>query len=361
MKRFGQLWPQVTDFANLHAAYRKARLGKSQRRGVAEFALNLESELLSLQDELREGSYQPGAYRLFTVYERKPRLIAAAPFRDRVVHHAVMNVIEPLIDRRFIDDCYACRRGRGVHAAVDRYQGWSRQYRYAMKLDVKRYFPSIDHDVLKASLSRHIKDAQLLGLMNRIIDTAPDNRDDALTYYPGDDLFSPLQRRRGIPIGNLTSQFFANIYLNSFDHWVREALRVPGYLRYVDDMVFLDNDKAHLHEIRRQVEEKLAALRLRIHPDKIQVVPTGTGLDLLGYRVFPSLRRLRNDNGRRFAHKLRRYARAYRHGVMDWPAVNARVQSWIGHAAQADTLGLRQAIFREVIFTKGADRMAASA
>lgn len=361
MKRFGQLWPQITDFANLHAAYRKARRGKAHRPGVAAFALNLESDLLSLQDELLEDRYEPGGYRLFTVYERKPRLIAAAPFRDRVVHHAVINIIEPLLDRRFIDDCYACRRDRGVHAAVNRYQAWSRQYRYAMKLDVKRYFPSIDHALLKAALARHIKDREVLRLLARIIDTGPRNDGDGPVYFPGDDLFTPLQHGLGIPIGNLTSQFFANLYLNDFDHWVREELRVPAYLRYVDDMVFLANDKARLHAVRSAVEEKLAALRLRIHPDKAQVVPTSVGLDMLGYHVFPGFRRLRNDNGRRFAHKLRRYARAYRCGVMDWSAVNSRVQSWIGHAAQADTLGLRRAIFREVCFTKGADRMAASA
>lgn len=230
-----------------------------------------------------------------------------------------------------------------------------------MKLDMKRYFPSIDHALLKDALARHLKDREVLRLLACIIDTSPINDGEAPAYYAGDDLFTPLERGFGIPIGNLTSQFFANLYLNGFDHWVREELRVPAYLRYVDDMVFLDNDKARLHEIRGAVEDKLAALRLRIHPAKAQVVPTSAGLDMLGYRVFPESRRLRNDNGRRFAHKLRRYARAYRRGVLDWPAVNARVQSWIGHAQQADTLGLRRSIFREVVFTKGADRMAAGA
>ena len=149
MKRIGGLWPQIVTFDNLYLAYRKARRGKQGRDEVARFTLNLEHELLTLERELRSGNYCPGAYRLFTLYERKPRLIAAAPFRDRVVHHAVMNRLEPPIDRRMIDDSYACRRAKGVHAAVARYQRWSQRYPYVLKGDVARYFPSIDHAILK--------------------------------------------------------------------------------------------------------------------------------------------------------------------------------------------------------------------
>ncbi|MDH3503544.1 MAG: Retron-type reverse transcriptase [Nitrospirota bacterium] len=141
MKRLGDLWPQLVSFENLLAAYRKARLGKGRRPGVAEFSLHLESELLRLQRELLDGTYRPGEYRLFTIYDRKPRVIAAAPFRDRVVHHAVMKVIEPSLDRTFIADSYACRRGKGVHAAVDRYQTWAQTYRYALKNGCPALFP----------------------------------------------------------------------------------------------------------------------------------------------------------------------------------------------------------------------------
>jgi RNA-directed DNA polymerase len=156
MKRLGDLWNQVVSFDNLLLAYRKARRGKGRSAPVARFALDLERELLRLQRELKSGEYRPGGYRLFTIYERKPRVIAAAPFRDRVVHHAVMNLIEPPLDRTFIDDSYACRRGKGVHAAVDRYQGWSRRYAYALKLDVRQYFPFIDHPILKEKLRRRL-------------------------------------------------------------------------------------------------------------------------------------------------------------------------------------------------------------
>jgi retron-type reverse transcriptase len=149
MKRLGGVWSKVVSFENLLTAYRKARRGKAQRLEVARFGLALERELLALQRELQTAEYRPGPYHLFTIYERKPRVIAAAPFRDRVVHHAVMNVIEPLLDRTFIHDSYACRIGKGTHAAVDRYQTWARRYPYVLKMDVAQYFPSIDHDILR--------------------------------------------------------------------------------------------------------------------------------------------------------------------------------------------------------------------
>lgn len=168
-KRLNNLWQEVVSFENLYHAYRKARCGKQQKEAVALFTLNLETELLSLQQQLMTGLYQPGAYRLFTLYERKPRTIAAAPFRDRVVHHALLNVVEPLLDRRFIDDCYACRQQKGVHKAVDRYQTWAKRYAYALKMDIKQYFPSIDHALLKQKLAHHLKDAEVLKLFALII------------------------------------------------------------------------------------------------------------------------------------------------------------------------------------------------
>jgi RNA-directed DNA polymerase len=247
MKRLGGIFEQVVAFDNLLLAFRKARRGKRRRPPVAGFELRLERELLALQLELLTGDYQPGGYRLFTIYERKPRLIAAAPFRDRVVHHALLNVIEPVIDRRFIDDSYACRAGKGTHAAVERYQHWSRRHAYALKVDIARYFPSIDHDILKGKLRRYLKDARVLRLFDRIIGSGPPFEETGLAdYFPGDDLFGPIERGRGIPIGNLTSQFLANLYLDGFDHFVKEVLGVRPYLRYVDDMVLLDDDKGRL-------------------------------------------------------------------------------------------------------------------
>ena len=223
IKRLGRVWNEVVSFENLFNAYRKARTGKQSSAAVAEFALNLESELLSLQEELTSLTYAPGRYRLFTIYERKKRQIAAAPFRDRVVHHAIMNVIEPPIDRRFVFDSYACR-SKGVHAAVKRYQQWSRRYSYVLKMDIEQYFASIDHNLLKMKLRGCLKDKNVLAVLDAIIDTAPaaTGRSDCC-YFAGDDLLTPTERTTGLPIGNLTSQFFANLYLDAADHFIKET------------------------------------------------------------------------------------------------------------------------------------------
>lgn len=360
MRQLDGIWSAVTSFENLLRAYWTARRGKRSRRGVAEFGLNLERELLGLQCSLREGTYQPDEYRLFTIYERKPRLIAAAPFRDRVVHHAVMQMIEPVLDRTFISDSYACRKGKGVHAAVDRYQAWALTYRYVLKMDIQQYFPSVDHELLKEKLRRRIKDVRVVDLLDRIIESSP-QRMAAPHYFPGDDLLTPLDRRTGIPIGNLTSQFFANLYLDDFDHHIKQLLHVRPYLRYVDDMVVLDHDKRRLAEIRAAVRERLVMDRLRLHPHKAQISPVADGLNLLGYVVSPSRRRLRSDNGHRFARKLRRMAEAYRAGCLEWAMVVASTQSWIGHAQHADTESLRRAIFSQAVFTRGTGQETASA
>ncbi len=356
MKRLNNLWPQVIAFENLWRAWRQARRGKSRSPGAVAFELDLERELLALQRELADGCYQPGSYRLFTLYERKPRLIAAAPFRDRVVHHAVMNVIEPPLDRTFIFDSYACRRGKGTHAAVDRYQHWARRYPYVLKLDIRRYFPSIDHALLKAKLRRRIADPQVLALLDRIIDGSPTETAGEPTWFPGDDLFTPLERRRGIPIGNLTSQFFANLYLDDLDHWLKEQRQVPTYLRYVDDLVLLADAKPELHDHHAALAEYLSRERLRLHPRKAQVSRTRDGLNLLGYLVFPQRRRLRNDNGLRFRRRLRGFARAYAQGRLSLNAIDPSVQAWLGHARHADTLGLRQSIFDAIPFIRGVDQ-----
>ncbi|MCG7928358.1 MAG: reverse transcriptase/maturase family protein [Candidatus Thiodiazotropha taylori] len=360
MKRLSGIWSQIIDFENLFCAWRKAQRGKKHSPEVSRFALNMEAELIDLQRDLKNGHYTPGEYRLFTIYERKARQIAAAPLRDRIVHHAIMNLLEPPLDRAFIYDSYACRKGKGVHRAVRRYQHWARRYAYALKMDVAQYFPSIDHQKLKEKLRQRIKERPVIKLLDTIIDTSPHYRHSPV-YFKGDDLLTPLERQIGIPIGNLTSQFFANLYLDDLDHTIKQQLGVRAYLRYVDDMVVLDNSKSRLAEIRLAVREHLASDRLLLHPRKAHVHQTQRGLDLLGYLVFPTRRRLRNDNGFRFARKLQRYAKGYSEGRLVWSDFNPAVQSWIGHACHADTGGLRKHLFGRTIFCRGSGREATSA
>jgi len=212
MIRHGNLYDRITSFENLWNASRLARKGKRLKEGCSTFELNLEAELLHLQQELQDFSYQPGIYREFTIYDRKPRKISAAPYRDRVVHHALCAVTEPLFDRCFIHDSYACRSGKGTHAALKRFTRFARRFRYVLKMDIRKYFPSIDHSILKKKLRRKIKCPDTLWLIDTIIDGS-NLQDEIFVHFPGDDLFSPLDRRRGIPIGNLTSQFLQTFTL----------------------------------------------------------------------------------------------------------------------------------------------------
>ncbi|TXH67412.1 MAG: RNA-directed DNA polymerase [Thiothrix sp.] len=352
MKRAGRLWSQVLAFENLLWAYRKARKGKRQRDEVARFSLNLEYELLQLQTELSQFTYRPSPYRQFNIYERKPRLIAAAPFRDRVVHHAVMNIVEPLLDKSFIADSYACRKHKGVHKAVDRYQQWAKRYAYALKLDIASYFPSIDHAILREQIHHHLKDKYVLWLLDVLLEHAPTQTGAVPIYFAGDDLFTPSTRRIGLPIGNLTSQILANLYLNQLDHFIKEKLRAPAYLRYVDDLILLGDNNRQLWTWKNAIEQELHALRLRIHPSKVNLYRTWLGVDVLGYRVFPHYRLLRNDNGFRFRRKLQGFAEAYKHSTLLWQDFNPSVQSWLGHAQHANTYGLRDRIFSEVSFQR---------
>ena len=215
MKRHKDLCPRIHDWDNLVRAYHKARKDKRSKPNVATFELNWEQHLLGLEQELREGSWQPGAYRTFWIHDPKTRPISAAPFRDRVVHHAICNVIEPVFEPTFIHDSYACRVGKGTHAAVDRYTEFCRRVLrlggegYVLKCDLRKFFPSLDHEILLDILARKIGCRRTLDLLRLIVESS-NPQEPVAAYFPGDDLFTPHERRRGLPIGNLTSQFFAN-------------------------------------------------------------------------------------------------------------------------------------------------------
>ena len=350
MKTFKHLYTQITAFENLYRAFRKAARSKRRKCDVAEFEYHLEENLLQLQSELQNESYQPGGYRHFRIHDPKPRLISAAPFRDRVVHHALCQVIEPIFERRFIHDSYACRVGKGTHAALDRAQQFSRGSAYVLQCDIEHFFPSMDHQVLTNQLARVIADPQTLSLCKKILDSGagihPESREPL--YFPGDDLFAGL-RPRGLPIGNLTSQFWANVYLNPLDQWIKRELKCPAYVRYVDDFLLFSNDKKELHSWRAAVIDFLVDLRLRLHEARAVVYPVKTGIPFLGFRVYPDHRRLKRRNGvnfqRRFA-KLRQQAAA---GKITRQRLQASVRGWIAHAEHGDTWGLRRALISKYI------------
>jgi len=351
MRRFGNLFDQIASFENLFLASRKARRGKRLKDNVIRFEANLEEELFMLREELLAKTYEPGPYREFTIFERKPRKISAAPYRDRVVHHALCNIIEPIFERSFIFDSYACRTGKGTHRAVDRFTEFCRKNQFVLKTDIRKYFPSMDHTILFKKIERKIKCSDTLWLIKTIIDNS-NRQDEVNDHFSGDDLFSPWERRRGIPIGNLTSQFFANIYLDDLDHYAKEVLECGCYIRYVDDIVVFGDDKKQLWKVKRGIEEYLEHDRLRLHPRKTYVLPVVIGTDHLGYRVFPTHRLLRKDNSLCFARKLVVMADRYSERLISFGDIDASVQSWIGHAKHADSYGLRVSLLSCATFRR---------
>lgn len=220
MKRVGGLWETLVSYENLHEALRRASLGKRRRPDVAAFLFDSETQLARLRRELTGGAYVPGPYREFLIVDAaKPRIISAAGFRDRVVHHALTQILEPVFEPRFSAASFACRRGMGVHKALQRAKTAMAASRHVLKCDVRKYFASIDHGILKERLARVIKCRPTLRLAGAIIDGS-NPQEPVESYFPGDDLFTPFERRRGLPLGNQTSQFFANVYLDSLDHFV---------------------------------------------------------------------------------------------------------------------------------------------
>jgi retron-type reverse transcriptase len=354
MKTYRNLYPAIYDFDNLYTSYTVARRGKRHRTEVERFAYHLEDNLFRLQTELCTQTYQPGSYRHFYIYEPKKRKISAAPFRDRVVHHALVNVIGPIWERKFIHDSYACRVRKGTHKALDRCTAFVRKHRYVLQCDIAKFFPTIDHAVLKALLSHTIADPQVTWLCERIIDSGAGVLDSEREprWFPGDDMFAPL-RPQGLPIGNLTSQFWGNVYLNELDHFVKRELTCRSYVRYADDFLLFGDDKPTLHrwhaELRAFAAERL---RLHIHTEKTQVYPTRTGVPFLGFRHFGTHRRLKRENVVRFRRRIRQMQTDYRAGQSSAKDIGLRIRCWCAHAAHGDTVRIRNQILQQSVFSR---------
>lgn len=344
-KRYDGLFERIANFRALRAAAKRAILGKRKKPGAAAFQANLERELLRLERELKAGSYKPGKYVQILVREPKERLVSAAPFRDRVVHHALCAAVCPIFEQGFIDNSYANRTGKGTHRAIEAFEAYRDRYAHVLRCDIFRYFPSIDHAVLKSEFRRRIACQHTLALMDRIVDGS-NTQEPVKLYFPGDDLFAPFMRRRGLPIGNLTSQFFAKSYLDRFDHWVTEGLRAP-YVRYVDDFALFHDDTAVLARWRSEIERYLEGRRLRLHPKKTFIASAAGPANFLGFELMArGYRRLPQDNLGRFRNRLRSLRDRYRAGTIVEGDVRARVDAWIAHAGHANTWKLRQRLFR---------------
>jgi retron-type reverse transcriptase len=239
-------------------------------------------------------------------------------------------VIDPIFEKSFFYSSYANRKGKGSHRAIEEYQQYARQYPYVLKCDVRKFFPSLDHEILKEEINRKIYCRFTQRLCAKIID-ASNPQTPVVDYFPGDDLFTPQSRRRGLPIGNLTSQFWANVYLNRFDHFIKEQLKAPGYIRYVDDFVLFGESASQLKGWKREVESFLAKLRLTLHPNKTHVHQVCRGVPFLGFRVFPYHRYALKSKVQRSRRHLRKKTQDYFQEKCSGDQVEASLNSWLGH------------------------------
>lgn len=301
------MFAQVYDYQNLYDAYLKARRQKRYRSEVLKFSYSLEENLIQIQNELIWKTYNVGPYRPFIVFEPKKRQIVALPFKDRVVQHALNNVIEPVFDRRMIYDSYACRRGKGTHKAAKRlgYFLGKPEINYYLKADIHSYFASINHTILKELIRRQIEDPDVLWLIDTIIDSSG----------------------IGLPIGNLTSQLFANVYLHELDHFLKHELSIRFYLRYMDDFIVLHESKRYLRGLLDAIEEFLATkLALRLNP-KTKIDSSKNGIDFVGYRVWHSNKLVRRQS----IERMKKRVRAWKRGEMTNDRLIKSMSSWTGH------------------------------
>jgi retron-type reverse transcriptase len=338
------MYEKICSWENLLIAHRKAASGKRGKSAAAAFEYSLADNLLALQHELESRTYLPGDYNSFIIYDPKRRLISAAPFRDRVVHHALCNVTELKFERSFSSASYANRVNKGTHRALAQAQAFARRFAYMLQFDVEQFFPAIDHRILRGILARKIDDPDVLWLIDRILASGVGilGNEYTLRRFPGDtadDAFRP----RGLPIGNLTSQFWANCYLNPFDHFVQRELRCRGYVRYVDDALAFADDKKSLLIWRDAIVQRLAALRLTIHPGA-HARPTSEGFPFLGFVVYPDHRRLKRRNALVYRRRLKELIAGWVAGQISKECMLASLMGWINHARYGDTWGLRKSM-----------------
>ncbi len=338
MKTYNDLYSKIYSFENIHIAYLKARKNKRYHQEVLKFSVNLEENLINIQEELIHKTYRTSEYRHFIVYEPKERLISALPFKDRVVQHAICNIIEPIFEKSFIYDSHACRKGFGVLSGVLRTTKFLRTVSqnsekvYCLKGDISKYFPSIDHEVLKKLIRKRIKCKDTLNLIYEIIDKSGDIC--------------------GMPIGNLTSQLFANIYLNELDHYVKNVLRVKYYIRYMDDFIILSNDKKQLNQILNNIRFFLQTkLKLKLNRKTQVFLVRQRPIDFLGYKIWSTHRLLRKCNIKRTKRKFKKFQKLYKERIITLKDINPSVMSWLGHVKWADSYRLRVKIFGSLVFT----------
>lgn len=303
MKKFDKQYKDIINIENLLLAWQEFLCGKRQKKEVEEFGQILMDNIFNLFNDLKSKTYNHSLYQAFKINDPKPRDIHKASVRDRLLHHAIYRILYPYFDTKFIYDSYSCRLEKGTHKALDRFKSFGNKVSrnntktcYVLKCDIRKFFASINHEILKSILEKYIEDKDILWLLNQIINSFHTFTSSTLSRQIG----------KGLPLGNLTSQLLVNIYMNEFDQFVKRELKVKYYIRYADDFVIFGEDKEYLEDILKQMKEFLEdKLRLQMHPDKVFIKTLASGVDFLGWVNFPTHRVLRTATKKRMFRNLK--------------------------------------------------------
>jgi len=338
MKTYNDFYPQLCSYKNLYRAFKKARKGKTLKQYVIDFEANLKENLLQLRVDLLFHSYNPQPLKTFIIRDPKIRKISKAEFRDRIVHHALVNILEPIYENIFIHDSFANRIGKGTLNAIKRFDNFKTKVSknntkqcFVLKADIRHYFNTIDHDILSSIISRKIKDKNVIFLIKKILAN-----------------YSSESKEKGMPLGNLTSQFLANVYLNELDQFVKHQLKATYYIRYVDDFVILSRNKALLETYRQKISFFLLSnLHIQLHPTKSKISPLSCGIDFLGFRIFYHHKLLRKSNLRRFKKKPVILKEKLDNQQLAYDTVYDTMLGSIAYARQANTYTIRKRLLSQ--------------
>jgi retron-type reverse transcriptase len=342
MKSYKKLYEKICSLDNLVLAWKKARKHKTRKDYVIEFESNLRDNLLQLHKELKEQTYKPEQLKTFILRDPKTRKISKSAFRDRVVHRAIHQVIEPIFDKKFINSCCANRIGKGNLYALVLFDKYKRKITknntrtaFCLKADIKHYFFEVNHKILLNILKRKIKDEKTINLINKILKN----------YW---------DKEKGMPLGNLTSQFFANVYLNELDQFVKHKLRTKYYIRYVDDFVILHNSKEQLETWKKEIDEFLQQnLKIELHPEKSRIIPLSKGIDFVGFRNFYYHRLLRKRNVKKMLIKIEQFKKK----ELSFDKLLESFQGWQAYSKWANSYKLRESVLKQVNTIYTADKI----
>jgi RNA-directed DNA polymerase len=332
--RIHETYSNIISLKNLFTAWKEFVVGKKNKKDVLEFTVNYERELIALQTELASGTYTHGGYYAFTVCDPKRRSIHKAGVRDRVLHHAIHRILVPVFEPAFIFDSYSSRKGKGVHAARERFHEFARKLSrnntktvWVLKCDIRKFFDSVDQGILMGLLAKRVSDPKTLQLLENVI----------RSYGSG------TTAGGGIPLGNLTSQLFSNVYMDPFDQFMKRILRVKCYIRYADDFVVLSRERKYLEDLVPTIKKFFAEeLGLEVHPNKIELKKWHQGVDFLGAIMFPHFRVLRTKTKKRAMRKIGKSMASYKRGVTEYENTASIIRSYLGIMDHVNSFGLKR-------------------